>query len=57
MDQLIVVADGVGGWTLSGVDSGLMSRELTSNIIDLFLLDPRKPLKNILVEAAKKQTH
>ena len=28
-DGLLVVADGVGGWSSRGVDSGIFSRELT----------------------------
>ena len=29
--QALVVADGVGGWSEFGVDSGIYSRELVSN--------------------------
>lgn len=56
-DQLLVVLDGVGGWATKGVDPGLMSKELARNIKSLFEQNPHETLKNILVEAVKKQTH
>ena len=35
-DQLLVVADGVGGWGELGVDPGLFSKELCTNIKKIF---------------------
>ncbi|KAG7370522.1 stage II sporulation protein E SpoIIE [Nitzschia inconspicua] len=35
-DQLLVVADGVGGWANRGVNPGLYSRLLTKTIVELF---------------------
>jgi len=35
-DDLLVVADGVGGWADEGVDAGLYSRRLVSDIEKLF---------------------
>ena len=32
-DSLLTVADGVGGWALQGVDSGVFSREVTKTIL------------------------
>ena len=34
--NLLVVADGVGGWANRGIDSGLFSKQLVSNIKTLF---------------------
>ncbi len=34
--NLLVVADGVGGWANQGIDSGLFSKELVSHIGDLY---------------------
>jgi len=35
-NNLLVVADGVGGWADEGVDAGLYSRRLVSDIEKLF---------------------
>ena len=35
-NQLLVVADGVGGWARHGVDPGLYSKELVKNVNDLY---------------------
>lgn len=35
-EQLLVVSDGVGGWTMSGVDPALYSRQLVTNCVDIF---------------------
>ena len=35
-DNLLVIADGVGGWAQYGVDSGLYSKNLCKIINDLF---------------------
>ena len=56
-DRLIVVADGVGGWEMHGINSGLFSRELCANIKRLFDEDPTRSLKYLLIEAVKLQTH
>jgi protein phosphatase PTC7 len=58
-DQVIAVADGVGGWNAHGVDPALFSRELCRNVWDELILRRDKPnfnlnLKEILVEAVKK---
>ncbi|KAI4330343.1 hypothetical protein MLD38_028641 [Melastoma candidum] len=39
-EQVIGVADGVGGWADVGVDAGLFSRELMSNAVDAIKEDP-----------------
>jgi protein phosphatase PTC7 len=31
-EELLTVADGVGGWNRKGVDPGIFARELTSNV-------------------------
>ena len=38
--NLLVVADGVGGWAKQGVDPGLFSRELCRHINRIFNDDP-----------------
>ena len=58
-DQVIAVADGVGGWNDVGVDPALFSRELCRNVWDELSNKRDKPnfnlnLKEILVEAVKK---
>ena len=56
-DQLIAVADGVGGWNDVGVDPALFSRELCRNVWDQFTHQRnlgRLDVKEILVEAVKK---
>ena len=39
-DTMLMVADGVGGWSLSGVDPGFFSRKLTSSAIEHHLKNP-----------------
>jgi len=41
-DQLLVVADGVGGWANKGVNPGLYSRLLTKTIVEMFEKDKEK---------------
>jgi protein phosphatase PTC7 len=58
-DQVIAVADGVGGWNEVGVDPALFSRELCRNVWDEISQRRNRPkfclnLKEILVEAVKK---
>ena len=38
--DLLVVADGVGGWAEQGIDSGLFSKQLCRDIQQLFMVDP-----------------
>ena len=38
--DLLVVADGVGGWADQGVDAGLFSKQLCKDIKSLFDIDP-----------------
>ena len=40
--NLLVVADGVGGWESQGVDPGLYSRALIRNIKSLYTSNPAK---------------
>ena len=56
--DLIVVADGVGGWANQGIDSGLFSKQLVKDIKSLFDLNPAWELKQILADAvlANKNT-
>ena len=51
-DDLIVVADGVGGWANSGIDSGLYSRELVKFIEQEFVKNKALSLKQMLINAA-----
>ena len=58
-DQLICVADGVGGWNEQGVDPAKYSKELTENIVieynknfNKFFSSPKK----IFIDAARKTT-
>ena len=55
-DQLIAVADGVGGWNDHGVDPGLFSRELCANVWEEYKNKKLGTLnlKDILVNAVKK---
>lgn len=32
-ENLLVVADGVGGWALQGIDPGLFSKSLVKNVL------------------------
>ena len=38
-DQLVAVADGVGGWNNRGVDPGLFSRELCWHVLSKYHVD------------------
>ena len=46
--DLLVVADGVGGWARQGVDPGLFSKSLVKNIYNFYEKQPEKGLKDIL---------
>jgi len=54
---LIVVADGVGGWTQMGIDPGLFSKALVRNIEEDFKKDPKGSLKMFLVNSVQKVRH
>ena len=56
-DNLMIVADGVGGWAEVGVDPGLFSKELVKLIEIEYDKNPRGYLKGMLVEAVKKNKH
>jgi serine/threonine protein phosphatase PrpC len=51
--NLLVVADGVGGWANEGIDSGLFSKQLVSDIKMIFDANEAQELKSILVESVK----
>ena len=55
--KLIMVADGVGGWNDHGVDPGIFSRRLTSNVSDLYEKSPETPLVDTLTEAVDQNPH
>ena len=59
-ESLIVIADGVGGWSLSGVDPGIYARSLCRNVAEFhekgdkhFKIDP----KQLLVRAVEETRH
>ena len=52
--NLLVVADGVGGWAKQGVDPGLFSKSLVKNIKNLYEKLPEKGLKDILALSVLK---
>jgi protein phosphatase PTC7 len=56
-DDLLVVADGVGGWAEVGIDPGLFSKALVKYIEEEFLKDPKGSLKTYLIEAVKRNKH
>ena len=39
-DTVLTVADGVGGWSLKGINPGLFSNELTNLIVEFSQSDP-----------------
>ena len=41
-DKVLIVADGVGGWTLQGINPGLFSQKLTSSMLEKSVEDPEK---------------
>jgi protein phosphatase PTC7 len=53
-EKMIAVADGVGGWEAQGVDSGIYSRALCKFIGKIYGENTSKPLREILIEAAKE---
>ena len=52
-DTLLVVADGVGGWILRGVDPGFFSRELTRSILDFHGQDSSWTPNRLIFEGCK----
>ena len=49
--RMIMVADGVGGWTNRGVDPGKYAKFLCKQAALLFMEKPQKTLQEILTEA------
>ena len=39
-DNMLVVADGVGGWSLQGIDAGIFSQRLTEAIVEDHIKSP-----------------
>ena len=48
-DGLLTVADGVGGWALRGIDSGLFSREVTKTVLHGWEQDKSLTAKELLL--------
>jgi protein phosphatase PTC7 len=55
--RMLSVCDGVGGWGELDVDPGLFSKHLCQTMGDLYDSEPEKSLKEILVEAVKRNKH
>ena len=55
--NLLVVADGVGGWASRGIDSGIFSKALVSDIKMLFDVNEAQELKSVLIDCVKANTH
>ena len=51
---MLAVADGVGGWERHGVDSGLFSKQLCRDILEIGQQEKEWTLKQILIEAVKR---
>ena len=51
---MLSVCDGVGGWGDLDVDPGLFSKYLCATMGELYDADPSRSLKEILVEAVKR---
>lgn len=56
-EDLLVVADGVGGWAESGVDPGLFSKALVRLIEEQFVRNRNATLKQMLIESVKLNRH
>jgi protein phosphatase PTC7 len=54
---MIMVADGVGGWTKKDVDPGLFSKHMAKTVNQLYSASPSKSLKNLLLEAVGQNPH
>ena len=48
-NELLVVADGVGGWVRSGIDPGFYSRHLVEGIHTQYKSDPTATPKNMII--------
>ena len=51
---MLVVADGVGGWSLKGVDPSIFSRNLTRSIVDCHTEKPSLTAKACLINGCRK---
>ena len=49
-DQVLAVADGVGGWANKGINPGLFSAKLTRSLIDRSIEDPSLDARQLLIE-------
>lgn len=56
-EDLLVVADGVGGWIEVGVDPGLFSKALVRVIEELYLKNRTATLKSMLIQAVQRVRH
>jgi len=45
--NLMIVADGVGGWSNEGIDSGIYSRTLVKNMKEIFFDNEMKYTSNL----------
>ena len=50
---LLTVSDGVGGWTLRGIDPGLFSKKLTRHLVDLSEADSTIEPRQLMKEACE----
>ena len=50
-EDMMIVADGVGGWEAHGYDSGLFSKQLVSDYLDVYDHDKSDAQKDILYQA------
>ena len=55
--NVLALADGVGGWESQGVDSGLFSKQLVSDIKKVFDLNEAAELKQVLVDTVAVNPH
>ena len=49
--QILIVADGVGGWERHGVDPGLFSRALVAGVLERNTKSPDARLREIIYNA------
>ena len=50
-EHLLVVADGVGGWANRGIDSGLFSKQLVTDMKGLYEKKPTRHPADLMVDA------
>ena len=55
--DLMIVADGVGGWARSGIDPGLFSKQLVSDFLGGFSLNNAVDLKKLLADSVEMNTN